>query len=332
MNRKLQLRTESARGLVAYSNEAPPTLDKLRRDGLAEDERIRKRESIVRREAKEVLVGWLNQSQRLYIAAEIHGLKGPKFLKFAADIGIARSTAYEVLKLHPHQVRILTLSERTDFWPNWQACLHWVKNYPADDDEPVDDVVRECEADAHWRVRQRRTGAQESPITLAAERAKREELEAELAAEREKAAALREQRSRRNQGSGSGYILTPPDLIPTKFRDFPFDFDPCPHPLPPGWDGLRVPWGRCNLVNMPWRKRDDVGNRGPTAYIRRGIEERRNGNTSVFFIPTNSCVHLLAEAGAEMRPLGRVPWLHRETSKPWPNPDYTTAFILHGLK
>ena len=41
------------------------------------------------------------------------------------------------------------------------------------------------------------------------------------------------------------YWLTPPELYAALNVEYgPFDFDPCPHPVPDGFNGLAVPWRR----------------------------------------------------------------------------------------
>ena len=44
-------------------------------------------------------------------------------------------------------------------------------------------------------------------------------------------------------------IITPPEFMAELDAEFHFDFDPCPHPRPAGFDGLKVDWGRANYVN-----------------------------------------------------------------------------------
>ena len=34
--------------------------------------------------------------------------------------------------------------------------------------------------------------------------------------------------------------------------EFNFDIDPCPYPLPNGFDGLTTEWGKSNYVNPPF--------------------------------------------------------------------------------
>lgn len=129
------------------------------------------------------------------------------------------------------------------------------------------------------------------------------------------------------------YWLTPPDLYAALDAEFgPFDFDPCPHPVPEGFNGLVAPWGQSNYVNPPFRRHDSVdGKHGPTAFAHRAIaEHREHGRGSVLVLPVQSYVMHLAAAGAEIRSLGRVRWLDVETGEPCTGPSPICAFILRG--
>lgn len=127
------------------------------------------------------------------------------------------------------------------------------------------------------------------------------------------------------------YWLTPPDLYQKLDREFGFDFDPCPYPKPLDFDSLKMDWGQVNYVNPPFRKKDG-GGFGPTAWVRKGIEENKKGKTVVFAIPTQSYVNLLLEAGAEIRSLGRVRWLEGTTKKPVTSPSPISLFVLRAKK
>jgi hypothetical protein len=109
--------------------------------------------------------------------------------------------------------------------------------------------------------------------------------------------------------------------------EFHFDFDPCPFPRPDGYNGVTVDWGQCNYVNPPFHRYDGIE---PTAFVRKAIAEQAKGKTSVLVIPTQSYVNLLLEAGAELRSLGRVRWLHVETREPTKGPSPITMFVLKG--
>ena len=84
-----------------------------------------------------------------------------------------------------------------------------------------------------------------------------------------------------------------------------------------------------NYVNPPFRKHDGVNGLGPTAFVRKAIEESERGKGSVLLLPVQSYVNLLVEAGAELRSLGRVRWLDASTKEPMrTTPSPTCCFIL----
>jgi hypothetical protein len=57
-----------------------------------------------------------------------------------------------------------------------------------------------------------------------------------------------------------------------------FDFDPCPYPLPEGFDGLTCEWGRSSYVNPPFGSIVHQGKKkGPTAWARKAIAENKAG-------------------------------------------------------
>ena len=99
------------------------------------------------------------------------------------------------------------------------------------------------------------------------------------------------------------YWLTPPDLYRKLNAEFQFDCDPCPYPLPKGFNSLIQDWGKSNYVNPPFSKDDVVGGRGATAFVRKAIAEQQNGKTSVLVLPVFDYVTQLLLAGAEIRPL-----------------------------
>lgn len=123
------------------------------------------------------------------------------------------------------------------------------------------------------------------------------------------------------------YWLTPTGIYKSLDEEFHFDFDPCPCPKPDGFDSLNMDWGNVNYVNPPFRKKDG-GGYGPTAWVRKAIDEKKKGKTSVLLIPTQSYVNLLLEAGAEPRSMGRVRWIEVDTGKACTSPSPTTLFIL----
>jgi hypothetical protein len=127
------------------------------------------------------------------------------------------------------------------------------------------------------------------------------------------------------------FWLTPPEMYHALDREFHFDFDPCPYPRPEEFNGVAVPWGNMNYVNPPFRRSDGAFGAGPTAFVRKAIEEQKQGKSSIIVIPTMAFINMLLEAGAELRSMGRVSWLDCESGKPWPSPTSITAFVLRGL-
>jgi len=123
------------------------------------------------------------------------------------------------------------------------------------------------------------------------------------------------------------YWLTPPEIYKKLNEEFSFDFDPCPYPKSEDWDALSMEWGKMNFVNPPFRPNDGNG-KGPTAFVRKAIEEKEKGNSSVILIPTQSYVNLLLEAGAELRSMGRIKWLEVNTREPMKGPSPITCFVL----
>ena len=128
------------------------------------------------------------------------------------------------------------------------------------------------------------------------------------------------------------YWLTPPDVYQELDNEFHFDFDPCPYPLPEGFNCLDIPWGKMNYVNPPFRKDDWQHGMGHTALIRKAMAEQIKGNSSVIIYNTMSHFRLLVEASAstEIRSMGRVRWLDINTKEPWKSPSNTILFVLRG--
>jgi len=121
-----------------------------------------------------------------------------------------------------------------------------------------------------------------------------------------------------NSDDGKHYWKTPPDLYKKLDAEFHFDFDPCPYPLPEGFDGLTCEWGRSNYVNPPFGSIIHHGRKkGPTAWVRKAIEEWRKGKTVVLVFPLDKWVLMLLEAiKSEVRNLGDVKWLATEDDQP----------------
>jgi phage N-6-adenine-methyltransferase len=129
---KTRTRKESGKpGLI-------PSMAQLLQAGRASYRRIKDQETGVRRLRKLILIEWLDQAERLWVAAEIHDLKGKHFTVFAHQIGIDRSSAYELLKLHPHRAEVLKTCRNDNHWPGWEVCANWFKH----DDETGTELER----------------------------------------------------------------------------------------------------------------------------------------------------------------------------------------------
>jgi hypothetical protein len=137
---------------------------------------------------------------------------------------------------------------------------------------------------------------------------------------------------RGNTSDGKHYWLTPPKLYGDLDSEFHFDFDPCPWPLPEGFDGLRCEWGQRNYVNPPFGSIMHEGRKkGATAWMRKAIEQRRKGKLSVVVYPMDKWVlMMLSEIGVtEVRNLGDVRWLSCEDRLPGNGTGrHIAAFIL----
>lgn len=135
-----------------------------------------------------------------------------------------------------------------------------------------------------------------------------------------------------NGGDGKHYWLTPPAMYASLHAEFSFTFDPCPYPLPEGFDGLTCEWGVSNYVNPPFGSIMHEGRKkGPTAWARKAIEEARKGKDVVLVYPIDKWVLMLLAAGAEVRNMGDVKWLATEDNAEGKGTGrHIAAFILKG--
>lgn len=133
-----------------------------------------------------------------------------------------------------------------------------------------------------------------------------------------------------NRNDGRHYWLTPPELLAELDAEFVFDFDPCPFPLPPGFDGLTCEWGRSNYVNPPFGSIVHQGKKkGPTAWARKALAERAKGKRVVLVYPIPKWILMLLGAGAEVRNLGDVRWLATEDGAIGPGiGQHVACFVL----
>lgn len=116
-----------------------------------------------------------------------------------------------------------------------------------------------------------------------------------------------------NGDDGKHYWLTPPDLYARLHAEFAFTFDPCPFPLPDGFDGLTCGWGTSNYVNPPFGSIIHKGRKkGMTAWVRKAIAEQAEGKRVVMVYPLDKWILMLLAAGAQVRNLGDVRWLATE--------------------
>lgn len=116
-----------------------------------------------------------------------------------------------------------------------------------------------------------------------------------------------------NGTDGKHYWLTPPPLYNALAARFDFDFDPCPYPVPEGFDGLTCEWGRSNYVNPPFGSIMHEGKKkGATAWVRKALAEHAKGKRVVLVHPIDKWVLMLLAAGAKVENLGDVKWLATE--------------------
>ena len=110
------------------------------------------------------------------------------------------------------------------------------------------------------------------------------------------------------------YWLTPPDIYDALDKEFNFNFDPCPYPLPEKFDGLTCEWGTSNYVNPPFGSIiHDGKKKGATAWVRKAIEENNKGKLVVFVYPLDKWILMfLKQIGSEVRNLGDIKWLSIE--------------------
>lgn len=122
-----------------------------------------------------------------------------------------------------------------------------------------------------------------------------------------------------NGDDGKHYWLTPPELMEKLQDEHDFDFDACPYPKPDNFDGLTIDWGCSTYANIPfgsilhqdiktgkWKKK------GPTAWMRKAIEEYKKGKKVVIVYPVDKWILMMIEAGAKITNLGDIRWCATE--------------------
>lgn len=128
------------------------------------------------------------------------------------------------------------------------------------------------------------------------------------------------------------YWLTPPEIYTPLDQEFNFDFDPCPYPLPEGFDGLTCEWGKSNYVNPPFGSIIHEGKKkGPTAWARKAMAEADKGKDVVLLYPIDKWILMLLEYGVEVRNLKDIKWLATEDNSPGKGTGrHIACFILKG--
>ena len=137
-----------------------------------------------------------------------------------------------------------------------------------------------------------------------------------------------------NGENGKHYWLTPPELYNELDKEFKFNFDPCPYPLPEEFDGLTNDWGSSSYCNPPFGSIIHEGKKkGATAWVRKAIAENEKGKDVVFVFPIDKWVLMMVKAGAEIRNLGDVKWLATEDGSQGKGTGrHIACFVLKGKK
>lgn len=117
-------------------------------------------------------------------------------------------------------------------------------------------------------------------------------------------------------GTASTTGLSPPQIYRELDKEFKFDFDPCPYPLPKGFNGLTCEWGKSNFVNPPFASITMPNGKkaGVKAWVRKAMAEAAKGKRSVFLINVwDADVLLLRESGIRVL---NFAWLAIEDGSP----------------
>lgn len=80
---------------------------------------------------------------------------------------------------------------------------------------------------------------------------------------------------------------TPRALYDALDSEFHFDFDPCP--LVATFDGLSIPWGKCNFINPPYSRTLKE------AFIRKALRETQGGAVCVLLLPVSTSTKIFHE-------------------------------------
>ena len=137
-----------------------------------------------------------------------------------------------------------------------------------------------------------------------------------------------------NKKDGRHYWLTPPDLYAQLLAEFNFDYDPCPYPRPPGYNGITAEWGLRNYVNPPFGTTSENGVKyGPLAWVRKCILEWQKGKLVVFIFSHYQWEILLGSTLCQesIRDLGNVRWCAIEDGKPGKGAGPTGLYIFRPM-
>jgi phage N-6-adenine-methyltransferase len=84
----------------------------------------------IKQSTQTALLEWFAQSERLTIARDHHGLRGARWIDFAGRLGVDKSSAYQLVKLHAFRTEILKRCRDEGRWPGWETCLYWYARDP----------------------------------------------------------------------------------------------------------------------------------------------------------------------------------------------------------
>ena len=120
---------------------------------------------------------------------------------------------------------------------------------------------------------------------------------------------------------------SPESLLKDLYKEFPFDFDPCP--LNSSFDGRTMDnWeGNCIFVNPPYSQNRSRGKKGKPSHfkgwVEKGLEESRKGKTVVMLLPARtdtSYFHDYILPNAEIRFIrGRLKFSDHYNPAPFPS-------------
>lgn len=141
-----------------------------------------------------------------------------------------------------------------------------------------------------------------------------------------------------NGEDGKHYWLTPPKLMEQLQQEFGFTFDACPYPKPDDFDGLSCEWGESTYVNPPFGSIEytdpttgKVKKKGPTAWMRKAIEENKKGKHVVVVYPIDKWILMMIAAGAEITNLGDIKWVATEDGSQGKGTGrHIARFVLRG--